>query len=37
MIHGVGLKWSAAIAYAIIIILGLFPTILLHVKGKHLR
>lgn len=35
MIHSVGLKWSAAIAYAIIILLGLFPTILLHVKGKH--
>lgn len=37
MIHSVGLKWSAAIAYAIVILLGLFPTILLHVKGKHWR
>lgn len=33
MIHSVGLSWSSSIAYSIIILLGLLPTILLHVKG----
>lgn len=33
MIHSVGLSWSSSIAYSIIILLGLLPTIFLHVKG----
>lgn len=37
MIHSVGLSWSSSIAYSIIILLGLLPTILLHVKGNHWR
>lgn len=35
MIHNVGLSWSSSIAYSIIILLGLLPTILLHVKGNR--
>lgn len=37
MIHSVGLSWSSSIAYSMIILLGILPTILLHVKGKHWR
>lgn len=37
VIHSVGLSWSSSIAYSIIILLGLLPTILLHVKGNHWR
>lgn len=37
MIHSVGLSWSTSIAYSIVILLSLLPTILLHVKGKHWR
>lgn len=37
MIRSVGLSWSTSIAYSIIVVLGLLPTILLHVKGKHWR
>lgn len=33
MIHSLGLSWSSSIAYSIIILLGVLPTILLHVKG----
>lgn len=37
MIRNVGLKWSASIVYAIVILLGVLPTILVHVKGRHWR
>lgn len=37
MIHSVGLSWSSSITYSMIILLGILPTILLHVKGKHWR
>lgn len=37
MIRNVGLKWSASIVYAIIILLGVFPTIIVQIKGKHWR
>lgn len=37
MIHSVGLSWSSSIAYSMIILLGILPTILLQVRGKHWR
>lgn len=37
MIRNVGLNWSASIVYAIVILLGVLPNILVHVKGRHWR
>lgn len=37
MMRSVGLKWCATIIYALIVLLGILPTILIQWKGKHWR